>query len=288
MSAYGYWSAYKLSENSLRLREAQEQQLIQAKKMASLNMVVASIAHEINTPIGTAITAASHADEELQKIIERLGVGEVTLDELLNPAADGKASMASVITELQRTASLVDKFKETALDQTASHIRRFELCSYINKNVLGVGLAPMIKREGLSIKLLCSESIEIDSYPGDYSQIFTNLIMNSIMHGYPSGFSEKNSGSIMIDISRYNGNKIRIHYSDDGVGMTDDTLNRVFDPFFTTKGTVMSTESLGQKGSGLGMSIVYNIVTQHLKGSIVAQSAPGQGASFIIVLPMNL
>lgn len=286
ISAYGYWSAYQLSEKNITLKETQDK-LIKAEKMAGMNMLVASVAHEINTPVGTAITAASHVDHELDKITDRLQLGEVTLDELLDPATDSKASIASVLNELHRTAELVDRFKETAIDQTMPDSRKFELTNYLENNIINVGLQQILKRSNIQVNVNKDQDIKIDSYPGEFSRIFTNLIMNSVIHGYPDKNLDKEPGNITITLNKIDNGDIKIHYQDDGIGMSEEILNRVFDPFFTTKGTDISNEGRGQKGSGLGMSIVYNIVTQILKGKIEAHSKEGKGAKFIITFPFE-
>lgn len=279
ISAYGYWSAYLLAEKNIILKNTQ-QRLVQAEKMH-----IASVAHEINTPIGTAITATSHAQEQFQAIIDNLQLGEVTIDQLSDPAADGVISITSALNELHRTAHLVEKFKEAAVDQSSYERRKFNLPQYIQDNIIQVGLRPILKRSNIAIELGGEKDIVIDSYPGEFSQIFTNLIMNSIAHGYTDGELVDKVGNIRIHITRDVNGVTHIRYQDDGKGISGEILAKVFDPFFTTKGTEISHEGRGQSGSGLGMSIVYNIVTQKLKGRIEAFSRPGLGALFTIEVP---
>lgn len=286
ISAYGYWSAYQLTERSLALSKTQEK-LIQAEKTASLNTVVASVAHEINTPIGTAITASSHAEEEFKAILNALKLGEVSIDQLEIPARDGITSITSALSELRRTAKLVEQLKDSAVDQSSYEKRLFNLYQYIDENIIHVGLKPILRKANITIVMSGDKEIMIDSYPGEFSQIFSNLILNTIHHGYHSHNVAETNKIIHINIGKSAQNIIKIEYSDDGHGMSEDVLNKVFDPFFTTKGTDSSHEGRGHKGSGLGMSIVYNSITQKLNGHIEVKSQINMGVLFTIKIPYD-
>jgi signal transduction histidine kinase len=287
ISAYGYWSAYQLAEKNIKLTKTQDK-LIQAEKMASLNSVVASIAHEINTPVGTAITATSHAEEELNAIITALQPGEITIDKIREPAKDGTSSLNTALRELKRTAHLVERLKDTAVDQSSYEKRSFNLHNYIEENIINIGIKQILRQSNIEVIITGEEDITINSYPGEFSQIITNLIMNSVHHGYSVSEESNQSGLIHIKLERsIDNNSVIIHYADDGIGMSQDVLAKIFDPFFTTRGANSSHQGRGHRGSGLGMSIVYNSVTQKLHGTIEAKSQPKKGVLFTLEFPLT-
>lgn len=284
ISAYGYWTAYQLAESNIRLRETQNQ-LIQAEKTASMNMVVASIAHEINTPVGTAITGVSHAEEEFHQILSALELGEVTIDQLSNPANDGIISLKSSLNQLYQTAELVKRLKETAVDQSNTDHRQFKLKEYITNNIIDMGVRPLLKEESVKTEITGDE-VEISNDPGEFTRILNNLITNSIYHGFDSSFPAGHPRLISIEISHQD-TQVEIRYQDNGRGMTPEVLESIYDPFFTTRGSESSDEGRGHRGSGLGMSIVYNSITQKLNGTIEATSEPNKGAMFLIQFPTH-
>ena len=292
ISAYGYWNAYKLSAQNITLKKTQSK-LIQAEKLASLNLVVANVAHEINTPVGIAVTATSDAADKLDNILSTLCVGEITLDQIEDPAKDGLVSLEAAMSALRRAADLVEQFKQTSVDQSNEQPRNIALLSYIEENIIQVGLAPELKRNNVTVKVMGVEEIHLYSCPGAFYQIFANMVLNSIEHGFEQNSFDKNrsnngSGSdlkqsttliadrtIKIEINRL-GDNIIVRYSDNGKGIDVSIRDNIFDPFFTTGG-------LSGQGSGLGLSIVYNIVTTVLNGSIEIEDGPG--ANFILVFP---
>jgi signal transduction histidine kinase len=287
ISAYGYWSAYQLAEKNIKLTKTQDK-LIQAEKMASLNSVVASVAHEINTPIGTAITATSHAEEELNSVLNALQPGEVSIDSIRTPANDGISSLSTALIELNRTAQLVERLKDTAVDQSSFEKREFNLKVYLEENIINIGIKQILRQSNIDVIVAADDHIIMNSFPGEYSQIFTNLIMNSVHHGYPHNENSNSNGLIQIKITRSKfNNSVIVYYSDDGQGMSHDVLARIFDPFFTTRGANSSFEGRGHRGSGLGMSIVYNSVTQKLHGTIEVTSQPNNGVSFVMEFPLK-
>lgn len=285
ISAYGYRNAYLLSEKNITLEKAQDM-LVQAEKMTSMNLLVASVAHEINTPVGTALTAVSHAEEQIAQLLSVLKLGEVTIDQLENPAKDGMASLKSAFRELNRTSKLVEKFKGVAVDQSTFEKRKFNLPEYLLEDIIQASMHPILKQSNIIVEVGGEQDFVIDSYPGEYSQIFTNLMINSITHGFCGGRPRENKGRIDIAFSLNGTESLSIFYQDYGQGMSAHVLSKIFDPFFTTKGTEQSSEGRGHKGSGLGMTIVYNIVTQKLGGKIEAFSQVGEGTQFTIVVPI--
>ena len=276
ISGYGYWSAYKMTQQALSLHAAQSR-LIQAEKTQSLNLVVASVAHELNTPIGIAVSATSNADQKIKTLLNNLDLGEITLDLLEDPAKDARISLTSALSSLSRTAELVNRFKQTAVDQSSEQQREFALVDYIKNNIVDVGLKPLLRRNGARVDIQGDNDIIIMSYPGAISQIITNLIVNSTIHAF-KGTTDK---QIFIRVSQQ-GNDVVIDYRDNGNGVPCAIADKIFDPFFTTS-------EMGQPGDGLGLSIVFNIVNELLGGNIkLLQDGDGvAGAHFAVQFPLT-
>ncbi|MEH6625390.1 MAG: ATP-binding protein [Motiliproteus sp.] len=250
-----------------QLRTTQEK-LIESEKMAALGGLVAGVAHEINTPIGIGFTAASflktqskdHLRDQQLPEQQRL-FAELTLE-----------SSELIEHHLERAAQLVSAFKRVSVDQSSEHRRRFSLKEYLDEIVLS--LKPKLKKTQHRIAISCSEEIMLDSYPGAYYQIITNLILNSLIHG----FENTNSGHIEIS-TEIRGKQLRLNYHDDGVGIPKGFERRLFEPFVTTK--------RNQGCSGLGMHIAFNLVTQLLHGEIRCLQDKHGGAFFQIDLPLE-
>lgn len=257
----------KRSLDDLKLTQ---QQLVEQEKMASLGELVAGVAHEINTPIGVGITAVSHLDHSVQRLQESFGAGTLTKQQFTDLLRAVNESSEILTANLKRAADLVKAFKSVAVDQASAEARLFNLKDYIN-DVL-TSLRPKLKRVKHSVKLDVDDKIDLYCDPGIISQIFTNLIVNSLNHAY----SDSDQGTMTIE-AEDQGDNIHITYSDDGEGIEPDILPRLFDPFVTTK--------RGQGGSGLGTHIIYNLVTQGLGGTIHCVSQPGEGARFDIDIP---
>lgn len=256
---------------SFETLEKTRDKLVQAEKMAALGGLVAGVAHEINTPVGIAITAASFLKDKTQIIEEHFTSGSLTKSDLESYLQNMAEVSHSILMNMERAASLIKSFKQVAVDQTVEEKRIFNFKKYL-QDVL-ISLKPSYRnRRGLELHVQCPEEIEINSYPGAFSQIFSNLVMNSLIHG----FKDKNEGDISFDISLDN-STLEIRYKDNGAGMNDEQLAKIFDPFFTT--------TRGQGGTGLGMSIVFNLVTQTLGGSIDCKSVMGKETEFTIAVP---
>jgi signal transduction histidine kinase len=255
------------------LKESQSQLLV-SEKMAVLGGLVAGVAHEINTPVGIGVTAASHLESQVGEIAELYHKGELTqegYEEFLNNAIEGSRI---ILRNLKTAADLVHSFKLVAVDQSSENSRTFNLSDYLD--VILMSLQPELKQARITVEVDCPASLRMTSYPGDISQIFTNLIMNSIAHGFSQG---ANPGTIRIE-ARLEGNDAILRYTDDGKGIPGDILHKIFDPFFTTN---------RQGGrSGLGMHIVYNLVTQRLQGSITCKDTGSKGALFVIKVPVTI
>lgn len=246
-------------------------QLIAAEKMASLGRLVAGLAHEISTPIGIAVTAASVWEDrihELRQLYQSGGMKRTDFEEFLETIFESGRLISH---NLQRAADLIQSFKQVAVDQSSEVVRDINLKSYIGEVV--TSLRPELKRTNLTVEIMGENDVVLQSYPGALSQIITNLILNSITHAY----APNEAGRLTITIECQD-DKVYLHYSDDGKGIPVEDHARIFEPFFTTR--------RGQGGSGLGLHIVYNLVTQKLGGTIRFQSQEGVGTIFTIVLPI--
>ena len=262
----------ELEESFDNLKNTQEQ-LIQTEKMASLGRLVAGVAHEINTPIGIAITASSYLEHTSKEFHQLVNNNNISKKMLANYIETTTTSSKLIQSNLNRAAELIQGFKEVAVDQSSDEIREFDLKEYFNEIL--ASLHPKIKRSHCKVDVSCPENISVNTSPGAIAQIMTNLVINAIVHG----FEGKDNGSITI-LVKVDNNHINLTFQDDGCGIHPNNLNNIFEPFFTTK--------RGKGGSGLGMHIVYNLVTQSLHGSIKCISTLGEGTSFMIRFPRNI
>jgi len=253
-----------------RLKSAQTE-LIQKEKMASLGGLVAGIAHEINTPLGICVTGVSHLQEEFKIVKSAMEANTLTEHKLVDFFEDLAEILTILSTNTQRGAALVNSFKQVAVDQTSNEVRNINLNSYINEVILS--LKPTLKRTAIKLEVICTEALSINVDAGAISQILSNLILNSVKHG----FDESAKGNILIEAYEKNSN-IVIRYRDDGKGIDDEALEKLFDPFYTTK--------RGTGGSGLGTHLVYNLVTSSLNGKITVKSQLDKGLAYLIKFPI--
>jgi signal transduction histidine kinase len=247
-------------------------ELVQSEKMASLGRLVAGFAHELNTPIGVAVGTASVLQKKSNLINQLLEQEEVDEEQLLSALAAIDQSAKLTQSNLRRAAGLVSSFKRTAVDQTSEEFRQFEVKSII-EDVINT-LHNKFKRTRIEIQVDCSKDLVVYSIPGSLEQILTNLMINSLIHGFEEG---KNGGIIRIAV-RLEEKRLHIDYSDTGKGIAPDALEKIFEPFFTTY--------RAQGGSGLGMYICYKLVTSHLKGTMTCESTLGKGVLFRIEFPV--
>lgn len=249
--------------------KATQEELVQTEKMASLGRLVAGIAHEINTPIGVGVTAASHLHQETEKFNNDYKSDNMTKNTFEEFVETSMQSSEMILSNLDRAAKMIHNFKQISVDQSSDEIREFDLKEYIEGVISS--LKPTLKKTSHDISLVCKEHIYLESNPGVFSQIFSNLIMNSVIHAF-EGIEQ---GHIIIEVQK-RGHDLHIVYKDNGKGMSKENLKKIFDPFFTTKRS--------QGGSGLGTHIIYNLVTQKLHGTIVVESHIGQGLKYSIDL----
>ncbi|TVQ32909.1 MAG: hypothetical protein EA370_12135 [Wenzhouxiangella sp.] len=248
-----------------------QHQLVQTEKLAALGGLVAGIAHEINTPLGVGLTAASHLDSEARRFETLLDEDQAADPEKwLRFATTARSSSQMILRNLRRASELVRSFKQVAVDQSSEQLRTFDLAAYMDEIMLS--LQPQLKRQPHKLEVEIEQSIIMTTYPGALYQVLVNLVMNSLIHAFEKG----QSGTIRIEASQADG-WVRLRYQDDGRGMDQATAERIFDPFFTTR--------RGQGGSGLGLHISHNLVSGVLGGSIQVETAPGKGALFDIRIP---
>jgi signal transduction histidine kinase len=260
----------ELQEALEGLRRTQSQ-LVQAEKMAALGGLVAGVAHEINTPVGIGVTAASLLEEKTRAAAEILAGGGMRRGDLEEYLGVASEATGMILSNLRRASDLIRSFKQVAVDQSTQERRTFKVAEYIAEILLS--LRPKLKRTGHAVNVRCDPDLEIDSYPGAFSQILTNFVMNSLTHAFADG----EAGTIDIAASAADG-MLTLSYADSGRGMEPQVRDKVFEPFFTT------TRAKG--GTGLGLSIVYNLATQTLGGRITCESEPGRGTTFTITVPL--
>ena len=256
---------------TLQTLERAQEEIIQTEKLASLGRVVAGVAHELNTPIGNALTVASTIQGELVELKTELDGGSMRRSSLQQFIARADEGLALSLKNLQRAAHLISDFKQVAVDQTSDQRRVFDLAE-VTTEILNM-LQPTLRKSGCQVTKQFSPGLVCDSFPGRYGQVLTNLVINASIHA----FDGREGGSISVTIGAADADSVELIVADDGMGMEDHVRARIFDPFFTTK--------MGQGGTGLGMNIVHGIVTRILEGQITVHSTPGEGSRIRVVFP---
>ena len=247
--------------------------LARNERMASLGNLVAGIAHEINTPIGNALMVASAVGSRITEFEEAIAGGQLRRSVLDRFVASVRESDDLLERNLVRAANLIQNFKQVAVDQTSDRRRVFDLATVLEE--VRMTLVPRFKHSPYRFDLDAEVGISLDSYPGALGQIVTNLVENALVHA----FEGRASGQILLVARSIDAGNAEIVCSDDGIGVPADVRPRIFDPFFTTK--------LGKGGSGLGLSIVLNLVRDLLGGDMDVSSEPEHGTRFTIRLPLK-
>jgi signal transduction histidine kinase len=277
-------TARKRSEQEMRrAREAAEQalqnlretqaSLVEAEKLAALGRMVAGVAHEINNPVGSSLTVASSLQRRCEVFAEQVARGEVrrsSLNELIDAVTQATTQL---VANLGRASDLVQSFKQVATDRSGIERRAFDL-GELTGQVL-IGLRPELRRRNLVLNLECQHGLPMDSLPGPYGLVLTNLVHNAIVHAFPDG----RAGSITLKAGASGTDNVEIIVSDDGCGMTPETRRRAFDPFFTTR--------RGEGATGLGLHIVHSMVVDQLEGRLSLTSEPGRGTTVRLILPRS-
>ncbi|MCW8831781.1 MAG: HAMP domain-containing histidine kinase [Colwellia sp.] len=261
-----------LQDNVDELNKMQKS-LIESEKMAALGGLVAGISHEINTPLGIALTAITHNQDMIENIEQHLHdetLKRSTLKESIDAQQHG---YRIILNNLERANDLISHFKQVAVDQASESLREIYIHEYIQDIINS--MYSLTHQKNIQVHLQCPDNIKVNTYPGPIYQIISNFINNSLLHG----FEHQTEGNITISVTIAN-SKATLVYLDDGIGMSHEILTKIFEPFVTSK--------RNQGGSGLGMNIVYNLVTQVLEGQMTCQSSPGNGIEISLSFPVEI
>ena len=259
------------AEGALRnLRETQNS-LIEAEKLAALGRLVAGVAHEVNNPVGISLTVASALERKTSNFTAEVARGELRRSSLNDFLETSRDASSQLVANLNRAAELIQSFKQVAADRNYSDQRSFDLGDLTEQVVMS--LRPGLRKHNLTLNVECQPNLMMNSYPGPYGQVLTNLFLNSVAHAFPDG----KPGTVDIQVRESGKDNVEIIFSDNGIGMSLDVRRRAFDPFFTTR--------RDQGGTGLGLHIVYSIVTTRLGGRLDLDSQPGGGTRIQMILP---
>ncbi|WP_281560078.1 HAMP domain-containing sensor histidine kinase [Thalassomonas sp. RHCl1] len=258
---------------SLEIMETAKNQLVESEKMASLGSLVAGVAHEINTPVGVGVTAVTTLQEEIALLRESADNNNLTKNLLIETIDIFQHSTDMIFSNLMRVSSLIKSFKHVAVDQAHDEIRTLELRESVQDVVDSI--MPKYKYYQVEVKVDIDSKINCKTYPGALAQIITNLVINAFFHA----FDKEQTGQIHISAKEQKG-WVTLVITDNGKGMDTKIRDNIFEPFYTTK--------RNKGGTGLGMHIVYNLVTQKLSGQITCESEPAKGTRFEIIFPYQL
>jgi signal transduction histidine kinase len=260
------------AESALNELNAAQQNLIDAERLAALGGLVAGVAHEVNNPIGISLTVASSFARRTEMFEAELrsdtGLRRSHLEDFVRTSREAAQQLVG---NLHRAGELIQSFKQVAVDRSHAERRLFNLSEATDQII--ASLRPALKKASITLSVEVPESLVIDGYPGSYGQILTNLFLNAANHAFADG----RSGAITIAAKPRGSDDVEIIFSDNGAGMTPDVQRQAFDPFFTTR--------RNEGGTGLGLHIVYNLVTQQLGGRMMLDSRLGQGTTFRIIMP---
>jgi PAS domain S-box-containing protein len=266
--------ARETAETTLQhLRETQAS-LIEAEKLAALGRLVAGVAHEINGPVGISLTVASSLQRRYEVFASEVERGEIRRSALNEFVGGVRDAACQLVANLVRASELVQSFKQVAADRSGLERRRFDV-GELAEQVL-VGLRPQVRKQGLMLDITCEPDIVIDSLPGPYGLVVSNLVLNSIMHAFPNG----GKGTITFRANAFGEDDIEIVVSDDGCGMSPQIRRHAFDPFFSTR--------RHEGATGLGLHIVHSMVVDRLEGQLGLISEPGVGTTVRLILPRTI
>jgi signal transduction histidine kinase len=260
------------AEGALTELRTAQQNLIDAERLAALGGLVAGVAHEVNNPIGISLTVASSFERRTAQFHDELRsqvpLRRSQLEEFVRICGDAAQQLVG---NLSRAGELINSFKQVAVDRSHAERRLFDLQEATEQIV--ASLRPVLKKSSVALEINIPEGLMVDSFPGSYGQVLTNLFLNASNHAFPDG----RPGTIRIDARPRGSEDIEIIFADDGAGMSADVMRQAFDPFFTTR--------RNEGGTGLGLHIVYTLVTQQMGGRMMLESKPGQGTTFRIIMP---
>ncbi len=257
-------------QTTLENLEKTQDQLVESEKMAAIGGLVAGVAHEMSTPVGVGITAISNLLDDVQKMAGLYEKDQISRNEFKG-FLESTSDIAKLTQKnLERADSLIQSFKQVSTDQVTEQQRVFALKEYINDILLS--LRPKFREKKIDFKIECDDELQLNSYPGIYAQIFTNMLLNSLQHG----FYKRDTGIITMRVDMAK-ELLKIQYIDDGAGINKKDLPHIFEPFYTSD---------QHRGTGLGLNIIYNLVKQKLHGTIICESEPGEGVLFKIEIPV--
>jgi PAS domain S-box-containing protein len=259
------------AETALRDLKETQNSLVEAEKLAALGRLVAGVAHEVNNPVGISLTVASSLQRQARLFTEEAERGTLRKSSLTNFLKMTSDAATQLMDNLNRAAELIQSFKQVATDRNFSDRREFDIRELTEQII--TSLRPGLRRQNLSLAVECEPDLVLNSYPGSYGQILTNLFLNAVIHAFPEG----QPGQIDVKVRAAGHDGVEILFADNGRGMSPEVRRHAFDPFFTTR--------RNQGGTGLGLHIVYNIVTNRLGGRIGLESTSGAGTQIQIVLP---
>jgi signal transduction histidine kinase len=262
----------RTNEALLRLQDTQGQ-LVRSEKLASLGVLVAGVAHEVNTPIGIALTVSSHLKVQVRQLELDFSANRLSRQALCRFTGEAAEACEHIETSMSRAAALIRSFKQVSVDRTSEGRRTFDLGVFLSEVIAALKL--MWKRTPVRIEVSCEPGLELDSFPGALGQVVTNLVQNAVVHGVGEG----QEGLVLLTGAIDSEEIIRLSVVDDGAGIPAENRERIFDPFFTTR--------RGQGGSGLGLHIVHNLVTQKLGGTIEMTTNSPKGSCFTVLLPRS-
>ena len=259
------------AETALRNLRDTQASLIEAEKLAALGRLVAGVAHEVNNPVGISLTVASALERKTANFTTEVERGDVRRSSLNEYLATSRDASSQLVANLNRAAELIQSFKQVAADRNYSDQRTFDLADLTEQ--VAMSLRPGLRKRNLTLNVECQPNLMMTSYPGPYGQVLTNLFLNAVSHAFPDG----RPGVVDIQVRESGKDNVEILFCDNGCGMSLDVRRRAFDPFFTTR--------RDQGGTGLGLHIVYSIVTNRLGGRLDLDSEPGNGTRIQIILP---
>jgi signal transduction histidine kinase len=269
---------HRVEERTRELKAAMDNlkntqaKMVESEKMATLGNLVAGVAHEINTPVGIAVTAASHLQHSIQNFAETVNGGQIRKSDIARVVSEGTEASDIILKNLERASELVQSFKKVAVNQSTECVEEFHLRQYTDEII--TSLRPTLRKTKLEVVNSLPDVVLL-GLPSAFSQIIINFVTNSIRYAYDEGAP----GTLRL-WAEVDNDRVHIHYNDDGKGIPPENLPKIFDPFFTTGRT--------RGGSGLGLNIVYNLVTQKMEGDIRVESTVGQGTTFHLSLPLRL
>ena len=259
------------AENALNELRNTQKSLIDAEKLAALGGLVAGVAHEVNNPVGISLTVASSLVRRCDMFATEVKEGPLRRSRLDDFIAQAGDAARQLVANLHRAGELIQSFKQVAVDRSHAERREFNLHEATEQIIASV--RPVMRKAQIAIVIEIAPDIVMDSDPGSYGQVLTNIFLNAAIHAFPDG----RAGTIEVRARPLGARHVEIVVSDDGVGMTEEVRQRAFDPFFTTRRS--------EGGTGLGLHIIHNLVTQSLGGRLQLESAPGRGTTIRIVLP---